>query len=144
MNTMNFWENAIYFENVRYGLEHYDNEIVKLGEEEALLCLEKKLEEAEKGSVYADFYYKRLDLSSKQIIENALTEEEKQYIQQLVPIEEESVIYPLDQELLQMIVKLNAKEILFSTIYFTGQPEKRSTWWGNYNQEYIVFREKEV
>lgn len=144
MKTTNFWDNAIYFENIRYGLEHYDNEIVKMDEEEALAFFEKKIDEAEKGSVYADFYYKRLELSAKQIIEKELSEEEKQYIQQLVPIDADSVIYPLDKSLLQIIVKLNSRETLFSTIYFTGQPEKRSTWWGNYNQEYIVFREKEI
>ena len=136
-------QNAIYFENIKYGLDHYNNEVVVMNETEALEFFAKKLEDAEKGSVYADFYYGILDSDARHIIDKELTENEKVYVGHLISEDSKEIIYPLDHMLLQIIVKLNARATLFSTIYFTGEAAKRSTWWGNYNQEYIVFREKE-
>lgn len=54
----------------------------------------------------------------------------------------EEIIFPLDEMLLQIITKLNQTEMLFSTIYFAGEKGKRSTWWGNYREEYLAFWEK--
>jgi len=47
------------------------------------------------------------------------------------------VVFPLDEQLLKIAAKLNEKEILFSTFYFVGN--QASTWWGNYNREYLIF-----
>ena len=134
--------NMIYFENIKYGLDYFHNEIVAMKEAEAMEFFSKELETAEAGSVYADFYYGRLDSQARQIIDKELTSIEKDYVEELISADSQEIIYPLDRMLLQIIVKLNAKATLFSTIYFTGEREVRSTWWGNYNQEYIVFREK--
>ena len=136
-------QNAIYFENIKYGLDHYNNEIVVMNETEAFGFFAKKLKEAEEGSIFADFYYGALECEAKHIIDAELTEEEQKYVAKLIEADTEEIIYPLDHMLLQIIVKLNARATLFSTIYFTGEAAKRSTWWGNYNQEYIVFTEKE-
>lgn len=136
-------DDVIFFDNIKYGLDNYNNEIVVMSEDEALHFFKTKLKQAETEGAYADFYYGRLDSDARQIIDKELSEEEKDYVQKLITIDKEEIIYPLDEMLLQIIVKLNAREILFSTIYFTGEPKVRSTWWGNYNQEYIVFREKE-
>lgn len=54
----------------------------------------------------------------------------------------EEIIFPMDEMLLSITTKLNEKEMLFSTIYFAGEKGERSTWWGNYNQEYIVFTDR--
>lgn len=129
---------VIYFNNIQHGLKNYENETVWMGEQEAFDFFKGKWQEAEKDSVYADFYYARLEEKAKEIVERALTEEEKEYVRGL----DEDIIYLLDEKLLKIITKLNARKILFSTVYFTGDSEKRSTWWGNYDQEYIVFREK--
>lgn len=51
----------------------------------------------------------------------------------------DGVFFPLKEELLRLLVKLNDSEMLFSTVYFTNP---KSTWWGNYGRTYIVFREK--
>lgn len=143
MENSSFREGMIYFENIKYGLDHYNNETVVVNETEAFEFFAKKLEEAEEGSVFADFYYGVLEDSARQIIDAELTEEEKIYVAHLISEDSKEIIYPLDNMLLQIIVKLNARATLFSTIYFTGEAAKRSTWWGNYNEEYIVFREKE-
>lgn len=131
-------ENAIYFNNIKQGLDSYDNEIVWMGEQEAFDFFCRKCKEAKEGSVYADFYYSRLEERSKEIVDQVLSEEERQYVRSLA----DQIIYPLDEKLLKIITRLNARKILFSTIYFTGEAKERSTWWGNYNQEYVVFREK--
>lgn len=131
-------ENAIYFSNIKQGFHSYDNEIVWMGEKEAFDFFRRKWKEAKEESVYADFYYSRLEERSKEIVDQVLSEEEQQYVRGLA----DQIIYPLDEKLLKIITRLNARKILFSTIYFTGEARERSTWWGNYNQEYIVFREK--
>ena len=143
MENSSFREGMIYFENIKYGLDHYNNEMIRMNEAEAFAFFAQKLEEAKEKSVFADFYYGVLEDSARQIVDKELTEEEQKYVAKLIEADTEEIIYPLDHMLLQIIVKLNARATLFSTIYFTGEAAKRSTWWGNYNEEYIVFREKE-
>lgn len=140
ITNMGFEKDAIYFENIKFGFDNYNNEKIVLGEEEAFQFFKKKAFVTEKDSVYVDFYYGRLEEDARKIIDNQLTEEEKEYIQHTVNADE--IIYKADEIFLRIVTKLNAREILFSTIYFTGKIEERSTWWGNYNQEYFVFREK--
>ena len=132
-------ENAIYFENIKYGFDNYKNEKVVMSEEEAFLFFMNKYLQAKKDSVYVDFYYGCLDENAKELIEKELTEEEKIYLQKTIMKDE--IIYLANETFLKIVTKLNARETLFSTIYFTGEVEDRSTWWGNYNKEYFVFRE---
>ncbi|MBR5229082.1 MAG: hypothetical protein IKV96_04525, partial [Firmicutes bacterium] len=54
---------------------------------------------------------------------------------------ENDFIFPLTIELLDIIVKLNASEIMFCTLYFT---KDRSTWWGNYGKQYVAFIDRIV
>ena len=54
---------------------------------------------------------------------------------------EGQVLFPANEILFSICSRLNAAEMLFCTIYVTG--EYPSTWWGNYNGEYIVFTKKE-
>lgn len=130
---------VIYFNNIQHGLKNYANEIIWMGEKEAFDFFKGKWQEAKKDSVYVDFYYSRLEEKSKEIVDRSLTEEEREYVRGLG----EDIIYLLDEKLLKIITKLNARKILFSTVYFTGEARERSTWWGNYDQEYVVFWEKE-
>lgn len=53
----------------------------------------------------------------------------------------EEIIFPMEEKLLRIVTKLNQQEMLFSTIYFTGERSARSTWWGNYKGEYVAFWE---
>ena len=97
---------------------------------------------------FADFYYFRLDEESREMVDELLTADEMDYLQIIRPFPEETeeeIIFPLDDRLLQIIVRLNAREMLFSTIYFV-QPDpegrRRTSWWGNYGHEYICFRDR--
>lgn len=132
---------AIYLENVEDGLRNYENVIKRMEAFEAYhtlesLCIEKGWENA-----FADFYYHTFEEEVQENIEAALEEEEVEYLKKnCFPRERDELIFPLDAVLLRIIIKLNAREILFSTIYFVG--EARSTWWGNYGKEYIIFTDK--
>ena len=133
---------AIYIENVTDGLRKYSNQILKLEEKEAYLLLEEKCKDHNWKDVYADFYYHTFERGVQEKIEAHLSESEVNFIRDMCAgKDKEDLIFPLNEQLLSVIAKLNAEAALFSTIYFVGSP--RSTWWGNYNKEYVVFNENE-
>ena len=78
---------------------------------------------------------------ARQQIDTVLTYQELEYIHQMEH-EEGQVLFPVNEILLSICAKLNATEMLFCTIYMTG--DYPSTWWGNYGGEYVVFTEKEA
>ena len=132
---------AIYLENIEEGLRNYKEEIKRMEAFAAYDTLESMCIARQWEHVFADFYYHTFDEEVQENIEAALEEEEVEYLKEKCsPRYRDELIFPLDATLLRIIVKLNAREILFSTIYFVG--EDRSTWWGNYSKEYIVFTDK--
>ena len=94
---------------------------------------------AEEENAWADFYYFTLPKEAKEKIRNMLSAEELAFLAKLGK-KADGVFFPLKEELLHLLVKLNDSEMLFSTVYFTNP---KSTWWGNYGRTYIVFREKD-
>ena len=69
-----------------------------------------------------------------------LAYQEREYVHQMEH-KEGQVLFQANEILFSICSRLNAAEMLFCTIYVTG--EYPSTWWGNYNGEYIVFTKKE-
>lgn len=162
---------GIYFKEIRTGFSEYQSEIKRLSGAEALKTFEKMWKEVYPNQTYVDFYYYRLDNEAKQRVEEVLEKAEVAYlkqgywkeqeelkeqkdlkIQEDTSSQEESqpdsskeapIIFSMDEMLLSITTKLNEQEVLFSTIYFAGERGKRSTWWGNYNQEYVVFTDRE-
>lgn len=137
---------AIYFENIGTGLSEYQNEIKRMNNIQAYEFFKEKWQKEYPNETFVDFYYFRLEESARQKVNELLTAEEKIYLENLRKIMEEkhleeALIFPMEEELLQIVTKLNDREMLFSTIYFTGEKGKRSTWWGNYGKEYVVFWE---
>lgn len=126
---------ALYFEHIQQGFEKYDFQILYMGEEKAFDYLKKLWIKNGKEHSFVDFYYVTLEQSSKDMIQEALNEEECRYVEQLCR-DGESIYFPLDELLLHIITKLNDREILFSTCYFTKEPR---TVWGNFKQEYVEF-----
>ena len=99
------------------------------------------------NKAFADFYYYRLDLDSREMVDEVLTDAEKTYLNLMMPEDlDEDIVFHLMINFLNIIVKLNAEEILFSTIYFLPRKkqaeEDGTTWWGNYEKEYICFCDK--
>lgn len=126
---------AIYFANIQEGFDQYEHETLTLKAEEAYRML-KELMEENSSSSYVDFYYYAIPEEARNKVKEVLTDSELAYLDRIYR-EPEEVIFPLDDTLLQITVKLNALEMLFSTFYFT---KIKSTWWGNYNGQYEVFR----
>lgn len=133
---------AIYLEKITDGFERYTYESRYMGAQEAAKEIGKLWEDREKKDVYVDFYYYYISDESRQKADEVLNEQEKEYLRAGRAKAPREVIFPLDEMLLGIITKLNASEMLFSTIYFTGEEGGRSTWWGNYKEEYIIFSDR--
>lgn len=139
---------AIYFENIEEGLRGYRNEIHRISAPAAFNMFRKMCEERGWEDVYVDFYYYTLEKTAQEFLSGLLNENERQYLERfrsrgeaLAGKNPAEVFFPLDETLLAITAKFNEKEALFSTFYFAGERKIRSTWWGNFNQEYIVFRD---
>lgn len=134
-------KNVIYFDNIGYGLRNYENEVITLDETEAYEFFSEKMQIYGKENAFVDFYFFTLETEAQEKIMQVLTEKELAYLEEMRPLRTETqLIFHLEDTLLQMIVKLNARELLFSTIYFQGVEElPPETYWGNYKKEYVKF-----
>jgi len=140
---------AIWFEKITTGLKQYADVRLVMDDKKALAHFKSLKKEYGAENAFADFYYFRLDPDAREMVDELLDEEERSYLELIAPASdeaEEEIIFPLSDKLLKIIVKLNAEEMLFSTIYFV-QPDPdgraRTSWWGNYENEYICFRDRQ-
>lgn len=129
---------VIYFENIVDGMRNYKNQTVRMNAQQACERFMNLWEIRGYKDIYLDFYYHRLSEEAQARIDGMLSPAEKEYVHRMDP-QNGDVIFPADEMLLSICARLNEAEMLFSTVYVTG--EDKSTWWGNYNQEYIVFTE---
>ncbi len=139
---------AICFDKISEGFANYADVTLVMDERKALTHFKSLRKEYGAENSFADFYYFRLDVDAREMVDELLSEEEVSWLGLISPFPdeiEEEIIFPLTDRLLRIIVRLNAREMLFSTIYFV-QPDKngrpRTTWWGNYGKEYICFRDR--
>ena len=139
---------AVCIENIVYGMKHFHNRTERYSAHEAGNVMREMWTSDKTEESYVDFYYLILEEDAKKAVRSVLTEQEicylmtmeKEILSQMdleTMREQKAVIFPLNFELLKIAAKLNEKEMLFSTFYFIG--EETSTWWGNYDQEYIIF-----
>lgn len=133
-------QGGIYMEQIRTGLLEYESEYKKMNRQEAYEVLYALWKNTFPNEAYVDFYYYQLEEDARRKVESLLTEAEVEYLAEKEP----ALFFPLEEMLLEIVAKLNEAQMLFSTVYFLGKPGKRSTWWGNYGQEYIVFTDKAV
>ncbi len=139
---------AICFDKITQGFADYADVKLVMNEKRAFTNFKSLRKEYGADNSFADFYYFRLDMDAREMVNELLTEEEISWLSLIEPTPddvEDEIVFPLTDKLLRIIVKLNAQEMLFSTIYFVqpdpdGRP--RTTWWGNYEQEYICFRDR--
>ena len=137
---------VIYFENVEFGLRNYRNYIMKMRQSEAIIVFLGLCQGCGWEDTFVDFYYYTLDAETQGKLHKYLNKEERDYLEQhrimgeaLAKKNPPEVVFTLDKVLLFIVTKLNEEGALFSTLYFSGIKGVKSTWWGNYNQEYIVF-----
>lgn len=134
-------EGAIYFEKVTDGMQQYQNQIVRMNEFQAVDKFTEMWEMCGCKNMYVDFYYFSLPEEARQKIDSVLAFQEREYVHHMEH-EEGQVLFPANEILFSICARLNAAEMLFCTVYMTG--EYPSTWWGNYSGEYIVFTKKEA
>lgn len=130
---------AIYLPNIQDGFNNYHYKTLLLDEAEAFTYFHNLCTTTNYNHIYVDFDYYTLDTDAKLKVNSMLSIEELAYFDENIPSFSNifnELIFPLDETLLRIICKLNATATLFSTIYFTDIPR---TFWGNYNQEYIIF-----
>ena len=122
-------------------MQQYQNQIVRMNEFQAVDKFTEMWEMCGCKNMYVDFYYFALPEEARQKIDSVLAFQEREYVHHMEH-EEGQVLFPANEILFSICARLNAAEMLFCTVYMTG--EYPSTWWGNYGGEYIVFTKKEA
>lgn len=126
---------GLYFERITQGMERYRWESRYLSPAMARQLLRELWQENGDTDAYVECYYPFLERESQEKVLSVLTGEQQSYLETLAEQKEE-LILPLDENLLDIAISLNDREMLFFTFYFTKNP---CTVWGNYKQEYIIF-----
>lgn len=132
----------IKFNNISEGFSRYSNKTLEacndnFFEANMIKFLEEAMELNGVDNSYVDFYYNILSESDKNNFKEMLDSEDKKFIRNFEKVNKDSGIYfKLSKDFIPFINKLNSREILFSTIYFTKEP---LTIWGNYNKKFPVF-----
>jgi len=135
----------IRFSSINEGFDKFQNFILKSkGEESKNTDEQKFIEFIDKvfqlngqENSYIDFYLSKLDKKVKENLFTSLNEEDKAILKRHInEIEDETIYFRLQRELIPFITRLCIREILFSTFYFTKFP---CTIWGNYNMRFPIF-----
>lgn len=128
---------GLHVERITDGFEQFDSQIAHMGERQAAECMRRLKEENGEEASFLDFYYHFLDDAAKEQVLLALDEEQREYVRRMDAKGE--LILPLTDEMIGIAARLNDREMLFCTVYFTKTP---CTLWGNYKQEYVIFTKK--
>lgn len=138
-----FKENVeIKFSNITEGFNRYSNKTLevidnKFFEEKMIEFLEEIVKINGIENSYVDFYYNALSKDDRDRLKEMIDYEDKLFISEFEREDNEGCIYfRLSMDSIPFINKLNSREILFSTMYFTKEP---CTIWGNYNKKFPVF-----
>ena len=115
-------------------MKKYPNRMLEKSAAGYVELLERLMELNGEGNCFADLYFGRLAPEEQQRILTVLSDEEKLVLQ--AHCTDEGIYFPLTKANLPLLAALSAREILFSTYYFTKYP---CTVWGNYELKYPVF-----
>lgn len=128
-------KSLIYIDNVQDGFNKYRNTMCEGTEDHVNNAIRQLVNANGLENSYADFYYGRLDKDSKNRLKATLDEKEVMLIESL-QLSETEIFVRLNTELLEILLKITANEVLFSSFYFTKYP---CVVWGNYGKRYPVF-----
>lgn len=142
-------EVKIRFNNILEGLDKYPNKILAPSIEKDELFKEKEksfldfFKEALKinnNNLIIDFYIEKLDDESLKKLLEKLNKEDTEILKGIISENNRKDIYFKieDSRVIDFIIRLNTRELFFSTFYFI---EKPFTIWGNYNLKFPVFYE---
>lgn len=126
---------GIYFGKIQNGMTDYHWESRYFSPGKAADFIRQLWEKNGKENAYVDCYFPFLEEESQEMVLEALSLEQQEYLKKLT-VGKDDLFLPLDDMLLSIAVTLNDKELLFFSFYFTKEP---CTVWGNYKQEYVIF-----
>ncbi len=130
--------NALLISNVQDGMQQNPHEILSMTADEYLHWLRKLALKSRETGCFADFYFGRITANEKEAVLSHLPDSSREYILSL-DASSDDLYYQLDgpdDPGLAILADLSARELLFSTFYFT---RPRCTVWGNYGLKYPVF-----
>ena len=130
---------CIYIERFEEGIIKYPYNILTGTETELSGLLFALYDENGPVNSFVDFYYHRLKPEEQEKLSRVLSQDQIMYIKKITK-NATTVFYQLTRELLEITALLNAKEMLFSTYYFSKIP---CTVWGNYERKYPIFYKDE-
>lgn len=140
-------KNGIYIKTITQGMEQYHFAIIEGTEEMHYQFLKELMEENGVKDSFADFYYKRIHEDSLSLLKAHLTREEWAVFHRLLQQghesapDEEFLITELTPEILELLLHLSYKELLFSTFYFTKTP---CSIWSNYQGRFLLFTKEQA
>ena len=129
---------ALLISNVQDGMQQNPHEILSMTGDEYLHWLRKLALKSRETGCFADFYFGRINDDERASVLSHLSDSSREYIASL-DIGFDDLYYQLDgpdDPGLAILADLSARELLFSTFYFT---RPRCTVWGNYDLKYPVF-----
>lgn len=129
---------ALLISNVQDGMESNPHEILSMTAAEYLHWLRKLALKSRETGCFVDFYFGRITDEEKDAVLSHLPDHSRDYILSL-NAGSGDLYYQLDgpdDPGLAILADLSARELLFSTFYFT---RPRCTVWGNYGLKYPVF-----
>lgn len=158
MDTLKSY-NALLIPDVTYGLRNYPNEILEKSAPEYLAFLRQLTASCESAGLpaFADFYFARLLPEEQTAIMNQLSDSQRLRIRQLIsehaPVNlltdssanpasdlvDDTIYFQFEganDPDLELLADLTARELLFSTFYFT---RPICTVWGNWGLRYPCF-----
>ena len=126
---------ALLFSEIEEGFSRYEHVILERTEPEYRHMLDVMLQINGREEAYCDFYYGRLSREEQRGFRRSLSEEQLAMLMNFY-FQKDEVYYPLTRSMIQFLSDITAREVLFSTFYFTRYP---CTVWGNYGLRYPVF-----
>jgi len=136
---------TIRFKNINEGFDRFESFILKSAsgqsgdkdEQKFIEFIDRVFQLNGQENSYIDFYLSKLDKKAKENLFTSLNEDDKAILKRHInEIEDETIYFRLQRELIPFITRLCIREILFSTFYFTKFP---CTIWGNYNMRFPIF-----
>lgn len=130
---------TIRFNNILEGFNKFKNFTISStdGENKIIEFIEKVFE-WNNFEGYIDFYINKISNEEKEKLITLIPNEDKKILKShLISNYHDGAFYKLeDKSLIPFLVRLNTREIFFTTFYFTNKP---ITIWGNYGLKFPCF-----
>ena len=132
----------IHFNNILDGFDLFDNFTIdavniEVGENKLIKFVEEVFEK-NNSEAYIDFYINKISDEDKNLLRKLVPEEDSKTLELHLNSETHNGVFYLlnNKSLIPFLVRLNTREIFFTTFYFTNKP---ITIWGNYNLKFPCF-----